>query len=162
MAARRGLMIKTWHATPLSPSQGKENPYAVGLSLDGLAPLITERTRLIAFTACSNILGSIVNVKAVTQFVREAAKAKGARKVEVCVDCVAFAPHRRIDVRDWDVNYVVWSYYKVNDNRELIANVRSRVTQGALGLWPAHFRPLRSHRVARRFTVFACSSLPLR
>jgi selenocysteine lyase/cysteine desulfurase len=38
----------------------------------------------------------------------------GARKVEISVDCVAYAPHRRMDVRDWDVDYCVCSLYKVS------------------------------------------------
>lgn len=45
--------------------------------------------------------------------VREEAKAKGANKVEISIDCVAYAPHRLIDVQDWDVDFCVFSYYKV-------------------------------------------------
>ncbi|KAG5633326.1 hypothetical protein H0H81_008718, partial [Sphagnurus paluster] len=44
---------------------------------------------------------------------RAAAKAHGAPKVEVSVDCVAYAPHRFIDVQDWDVDFAVFSFYKV-------------------------------------------------
>jgi selenocysteine lyase/cysteine desulfurase len=29
------------------------------------------------------------------------------------VDCVAYAPHRKVDVQDWDVDYAVLSFYKV-------------------------------------------------
>jgi selenocysteine lyase/cysteine desulfurase len=75
--------------------------------------LITEKTRIVAFTACSNILGTIVPVKEVVQAVRSAAKEKGAKKVEISVDCVAYAPHRKIDVQDWDVDFAVASLYKV-------------------------------------------------
>lgn len=115
LAARRGLTIKTWQATqlPSTSTPDKMNPYAVAQSLDTLTPLITSHTRLIAFTATSNILGSIIDVPAFVRHIRAAAQAKGARKVEVCVDCVAYAPHRRIDVRAWDVDYAFWSYYKV-------------------------------------------------
>lgn len=37
----------------------------------------------------------------------------GAQKVETCVDCVAYAPHRRIDVQKWDVDFCFFSFYKV-------------------------------------------------
>lgn len=45
--------------------------------------------------------------------VRKKAAEEGARKVEISVDCVAYAPHRRITVRDWDIDYCVFSLYKV-------------------------------------------------
>lgn len=32
---------------------------------------------------------------------------------EICVDGVAFAPHRLIDVQTWDVDYYAFSWYKV-------------------------------------------------
>ena len=52
-------------------------------------------------------------VAQIVQAVRARAKELGARKVEVCVDCVAYAPHRRVDVREWDVDYAYFSFYKV-------------------------------------------------
>ncbi|KAF8159241.1 pyridoxal phosphate-dependent transferase [Crassisporium funariophilum] len=109
LAARRGAIVKLWKATPTNP----ENPYSVKLKLEELIPLITKDTRIVAFTACSNILGSIVPVKEVVKAIRAAAKAKGAQKVEISVDCVAYAPHRRMDVQDWDVDFCVFSFYKV-------------------------------------------------
>ncbi|KAF5362392.1 hypothetical protein D9756_002185 [Leucocoprinus leucothites] len=109
LAKRRGAVVKVWHATPLNP----ENPYSVSLQIKELLPLISSKTRIVAFTACSNVLGSIVPVKEVVQAIRVDAQAKGSRKVEISVDCVAYAPHRQIDVQDWDVDFCVFSYYKV-------------------------------------------------
>ena len=109
LAKRRGAVIKYWKASPTD----KENPYSISLKVEELLPLISERTRLVAITACSNILGSIAPVKDIVAAVRKEAKTKGATKVEVSVDCVAYAPHRLIDVQDWDVDYCVFSYYKV-------------------------------------------------
>lgn len=111
VAARRGTVIKHWRPTqiPTSPN----NPYAVSLKVEDLLPLVTAKTRLIAFTACSNILGTVVPVNAAVAAARSKARELGARKLEVCVDCVAYAPHQRIDVRDWDVDYCVFSFYKV-------------------------------------------------
>lgn len=109
LAARRGATIKYWNATPTVAN----NSYSVSLKVEDLLPLISPRTRIVAFTACSNILGSIVPVKEVVKAVRAAAKAQGAAKVEISVDCVAYAPHRLIDVQDWDVDFCVFSFYKV-------------------------------------------------
>jgi cysteine desulfurase family protein (TIGR01976 family) len=71
-----------------------------------LEPLLGPRTRLVAFTHVSNLVGSIHDVPAVTRL----AHAHGAR---VLVDGVAYAPHRALDVRAWDVDYYVFSLYKV-------------------------------------------------
>ncbi|KLO20452.1 PLP-dependent transferase [Schizopora paradoxa] len=111
LGARRGITVKLWAATQIPESPN--NTYAVQLALDTLLPLVTSKTRLVAFTACSNILGSITDVAKVVSALREEAKKKGARKLEVCVDCVAYAPHRRIDVKAWDVDYCYFSFYKV-------------------------------------------------
>jgi len=109
LAKRRGAVIKVWNPTVLNP----ENPYSASWQIQSLIPLISAKTRIVTFTACSNILGTIVPVKDVAKAIRSEAKAKGAKKVEISVDCVAYAPHRRMDVQDWDVDFCVFSFYKV-------------------------------------------------
>jgi cysteine desulfurase family protein (TIGR01976 family) len=76
------------------------------LDLDDLGRVMSSRTKLVAFTHASNILGTIHPVAEITRFVHD----RGAR---VCVDGVAYAPHRVVDVRAWDVDYYVLSLYKV-------------------------------------------------
>lgn len=112
LAQRVGASIKFWHPRHLA-SISPNNPYAIGLDVEDLLPLITSKTRIVAFTATSNLLGSVVDVKSVVRRLRERAKEVGVRKVEVSVDCVAYAPHRRVDVRDWDVDFCFFSLYKV-------------------------------------------------
>jgi cysteine desulfurase family protein (TIGR01976 family) len=94
--ARQGIVIRTW---PLDPDTRRLEPR-------GLVPLLTDRTRLVAFTHASNVLGSVHDVAAITRLVHD----HGAR---VLVDGVAYAAHRAIDVRAWDVDYYVFSFYKV-------------------------------------------------
>lgn len=94
--ARRGVVVRTWDLDPES----------LRLEPRGLVPLLTHRTRLVAFPHVSNILGGIVDVAAITRLVHD----HGA---QVCVDGVAYAPHRAIDVRAWDVDYYAFSFYKV-------------------------------------------------
>jgi cysteine desulfurase family protein (TIGR01976 family) len=94
--ARRGLVIRTW---PLDRD-------TLRLEERGLLPLLNARTRLVTFTHASNLLGTIHDIAALTRTIH----AHGAR---VCVDGVAFAPHRRIEVAAWDVDYYVLSFYKV-------------------------------------------------
>lgn len=90
-----GIVLKFW---PL-------NHDTLSLDLADLAPLMTERTKLVAVTHVSNILGQVNPVAEIARFVHE----RGAR---ICVDAVAYAPHRAIDVQAWDVDYYVFSLYK--------------------------------------------------
>lgn len=91
-----GVEVRTWEL----------RPGASVLDLDDLASLMTPRTRLVAVTQASNIFGAIQPVADIARLVH----ARGAR---LCVDGVAFAPHRAVDVRAWDVDYYVLSAYKV-------------------------------------------------
>ena len=63
------------------------------------------RTRLVAVTATSNILGTVNPIAEI------AARVHAGRTV--CVDAVAYAPHRAIDVQAWNVDYLFFSIYKV-------------------------------------------------
>jgi selenocysteine lyase/cysteine desulfurase len=92
----RGVTIKWWRCDPES----------FELDLNDLAALMSERTRLVCVTHASNILGTINPVRAIADI----AHAAGA---ELCVDAVAYAPHRAIDVRAFGADYYIWSVYKV-------------------------------------------------
>lgn len=92
----RGIHTRIW----------KVNPQTLHLDLEALDALMTERTRLVCFTHVSNVLGTINPVAEITRFVHE-------RGAQVFVDGVAYAPHRRIDVQAWDVDYYLFSWYKV-------------------------------------------------
>ncbi|KAL5512456.1 hypothetical protein ACEPAG_3109 [Sanghuangporus baumii] len=137
LAARRGLTIKTWPHT--QSASAPNNSYSVELAIDALLPLITAKTRLIAFTSCSNILGTIVDVENVIKAIRTEATKHGARKVEVSVDCVAYAPHRRIDVKKWDVDYCFFSYYKVYGPHICALYVRAASLANSLSALTHHF-----------------------
>jgi selenocysteine lyase/cysteine desulfurase len=92
---RFGIKIKEWAI----------NNESFELELSDLDRLITDRTALVAFTHASNILGTINPVKEISAFVHE-------RGALVCVDGVAYAPHRLVDVQDLDVDFYVYSFYK--------------------------------------------------
>lgn len=98
LARSHGVIVKEW-------ALDRET---LRLEPSALAPLLGPRTRLVCFTHASNLLGTIHDVASITRFVR--AHAPTAR---VFVDGVAYAPHRPIDVTAWDVDYYVFSFYKV-------------------------------------------------
>lgn len=92
----RGVTIKVWRC----------NRETLELDLDDLKALMSERTKLVCVTHASNILGTINPIAEISQIAHSA----GA---EVCVDGVAYAPHRAIDVQALGADYYVFSAYKV-------------------------------------------------
>lgn len=94
--AEQGLVIREWR---IDPATG-ELPEAA------LDALLGPRTRLVCFSHCSNIIGSINDVAAIA---RKVHKVGGL----VMVDGVAFAPHRAVDVKVLDVDFYAVGLYKV-------------------------------------------------
>ena len=91
-----GVKIKIWNV----------NRESLELELGDLEGLLSKRTRLVAVTHVSNILGTINPVGEIANLVHK----HGAL---ICVDSVAFAPHRAIDVSAWDIDFLALSLYKV-------------------------------------------------
>ena len=94
--AEIGVVVKEW----------RMNGDTDDLEIEDLEALLTEKTRLVCFNHCSNIVGLVHDVKAIVRKVHDA----GAL---ACVDGVAYAPHRRIDVKDLDADFYLYSAYKV-------------------------------------------------
>ncbi|PKL82611.1 MAG: cysteine desulfurase-like protein [Ignavibacteriae bacterium HGW-Ignavibacteriae-3] len=92
---KMGLVIKKW----------KINQDSFEMELNDLEILLTGKTKLVAVTHTSNILGTLNPIKQIAQLVHS----YGAL---ICVDGVAHAPHRIIDVRDSDVDFYAFSFYK--------------------------------------------------
>jgi cysteine desulfurase family protein (TIGR01976 family) len=75
------------------------------LDLDHLRSLLTPRVRLVAVTCASNAVGTVTDVRRITHLAHEA----GAL---VFLDAVHYAPHRLIDVQEWDCDFLACSAYK--------------------------------------------------
>lgn len=93
----RGLVIREWRFDPASGE----------LTAEGLTPLLNARTRLVAFTHVSNLYGTVHDAAALVRRIQDA----GAL---ACVDGVAFAPHRRVDVRAIGADFYCLSLYKLS------------------------------------------------
>ena len=76
------------------------------LRLDALDSLLTQRTRLMAVTAVSNVLGTI---NPIAELVRRAHEAG----VLVLVDGAQSVPHQKTDVQALDVDFLVFSGHKM-------------------------------------------------
>ncbi|NTW86421.1 MAG: cysteine desulfurase [Holophagaceae bacterium] len=77
------------------------------LILESLDELITERTKLLAVTHVSNVLGTVNPVKEII------ARAH-ARGVPVLVDGAQAVPHLKVDVQDLDADFYVFSGHKLS------------------------------------------------
>ena len=90
-----GAVIKRWTIDPVS---GELNP-------EDLQALLSDRTRAVCFSLCSNIVGSMNDVSAIT----EMAHAAGALAIG---DGVSFAPHCVFDVTRSGLDLYCFSTYK--------------------------------------------------
>ncbi|MEH2399773.1 cysteine desulfurase-like protein [Nostoc sp.] len=93
---KQGMKVKVWEI----------RPDTLELDLADLELLMSERTKLVALTHASNVLGTINPIKKIAEFVHD-------RNAMICVDGVAYAPHRLVDVQDLDVDFYTLSCYKV-------------------------------------------------
>jgi cysteine desulfurase family protein (TIGR01976 family) len=95
VARDRGLTIRS---VPMNPQTGE-------LEWDALERAFSQRTKLLAIGAASNILGTITDVTAAARLAHDA----GA----LCfVDAVHYAPHALVDVRAIGCDLLVCSPYK--------------------------------------------------
>ena len=76
------------------------------LDLSNLSSLINSKTKIVAITHQSNVLGSITPLKPIT----EAARAVGAL---IVLDACQSVPHFKVDVKELDVDFIMFSGHKM-------------------------------------------------
>ncbi len=76
------------------------------LSDDEIESKITDKTKIVAITHVSNVLGTINNVKEIIKYAHK----KGAK---VLLDASQSIPHMKVDVQDLDADFVVFSGHKM-------------------------------------------------
>ena len=91
-----GAVVRFWNV----------NPHTLELDLVDLDSLLSPKVKWVAMTHASNVLGTINPVAKV---------AERAHRVcaRLCVDAVAYAPHRLVDVQASGADLYVFSFYKV-------------------------------------------------
>ena len=93
--AEHGAIIKEW----------KLNPQTGELEIQELQKLLNSKTKILAVTHCSNIIGSINNLEEITKLAHDYG-------VYVIGDGVSYAPHGLPNVKDLDVDFYAFSLYK--------------------------------------------------
>ena len=76
------------------------------LDMDDLRGKLSKKTKMVAFMAVSNMLGTIFPVEEVIAL----AKSVGAA---ILIDAAQHVPHEPTDVQQWDADFVVFSGHKV-------------------------------------------------
>ena len=137
VAADHGLVIRTW---PVRTND-------CTLQLDDLRPLLSERTRIVAFTLASNAVGTVPDAAAIASLAHEAGALAWA-------DAVHYAPHRLIDVAALGVDVLLCSPYKFFGPHQGIAFGRREL----LERWPAdRVRPAEETPPGHRFETGTAS-----
>ena len=116
-AEEKGATIREWAIDPVT---GLLDPA-------DLDHLLTERTRWLFFTHCSNVIGTVNPVADIVQRVRSQSSAK------VCVDAVAYAPHHICDLKALDVDIYLFSLYKVFGPHQGILYVKAQLADELVG-----------------------------
>ena len=100
IAKNNNLKLKWW-----SVSIYKNN---INIDYKKLFKLIDEDTNLIVLPHVSNILGNVLDIKYLKSEIK-----KINANTKLLVDGVAYMPHNLMDVKDTDVDFYVFSYYKL-------------------------------------------------
>ena len=90
-----GAVIKEW----------KINPNTAELEINELEDLLSDKTKIVAVTHCSNIVGSVNDLEKIAALVHK-------RDAFVIGDGVSYAPHGFPDVKKLGVDFYTFSLYK--------------------------------------------------
>lgn len=90
-----GAIIKEW----------KINSKTAELEIESLENLLTSKTKIVAVTHCSNIVGTVNNLKKISELAHN-------KNAIVIGDGVSYAPHGFPDVKALGVDFYTFSLYK--------------------------------------------------
>ena len=107
--ADRGIKVKIW---TIDPDTGS-------LDIKDLKNLITEKTKFIAATHCSNVVGEINPIKEIS----EIARSNGSLLI---VDGVSYCPHGLPDVNDLGADIYFFSAYKTYGPHQGVMVIREK------------------------------------
>lgn len=76
------------------------------LTLDNLKSVITDKTKVISIAHITNVIGDIRNVKEIIKYAH-------SKNILVLIDGAQSVPHIKIDVKDLDIDFLVFSAHKM-------------------------------------------------
>ena len=109
-----------------------DNNYSI--TLDSIKNRVTEKTKLIAISYVTNIIGDTRNIKEIVEYAHK-------NNILVLVDAAQAAPHIKIDVKDLDVDFLAFSMHKMlgptgvgilYGKKELLENTKPIIVGGGM------------------------------
>ena len=76
------------------------------LDMEMYKNVLSDKTKLVALAGASNTVGGVIDVKEVTRLAHEVGAV-------VSIDAAQLAPHLKMDVQDWDVDFISFSGHKM-------------------------------------------------
>ena len=112
------------------------------LEISDLKKIINSRTKILAVTHCSNIVGSVNNLKKISNIAHK-------NNIIVIGDGVSFAPHGFPDVKELDVDFYTFSLYKtygphlalLYGKEEILKNLPNQNHEFLQGQYPYTINP---------------------
>ena len=95
IARKKGLVVKF---IPLD-EKGR-------ITLDSIKACVTDKTKIISIAQVSNVLGYKNDVKEICSFAH-------SKSIIVCVDGAQSVPHMKVDVKDIDCDFLIFSAHKM-------------------------------------------------
>jgi len=132
MLAEVGAIIKEW----------KINPETAELEIEKFEELLNDKTKIVAVTHCSNIVGTVNNLKKISNLAH-------AKNAIVIGDGVSYAPHGFPNVKDLDVDFYTFSLYKtygphlalLYGKEEILKNLPNQNHEFLSGSYPYTINP---------------------
>ena len=130
--AEVGAIIKEW----------KINPETAELEIEKFEELLNDKTKIVAVTHCSNIVGTVNNLKKISNLAH-------AKNAIVIGDGVSYAPHGFPNVKDLDVDFYTFSLYKtygphlalLYGKEEILKNLPNQNHEFLSGSYPYTINP---------------------
>ena len=112
------------------------------LKISDLNKLINSKTKILAVTHCSNIVGSVNNLKEISKLAHK-------NNIIVIGDCVSYAPHGFPNVKELDVDFYTFSLYKtygphlalLYGKEEILKNLPNQNHEFLKGQYPYTINP---------------------
>ncbi|MDD7183761.1 aminotransferase class V-fold PLP-dependent enzyme [Peptostreptococcus porci] len=76
------------------------------LDIEAFKSSLSEKTKLVSLAGASNTVGAVIDVKEIARLAHEVGAV-------VSIDAAQLSPHVRVDVQDWDVDFISFSGHKM-------------------------------------------------
>ncbi|MGV8150331.1 MAG: aminotransferase class V-fold PLP-dependent enzyme [Candidatus Woesearchaeota archaeon] len=77
-------------------------------NIENIEKYVDDNTKIVAFTAMSNVTGLIIDVKLQIKSIR-----KKNKNAIIIIDATQYVAHNKLNIQEWDADFIVFSAHKV-------------------------------------------------